>query len=217
MNKDSDEYIYEKALLSVRTQPLKSALTQCLSGKSETNPDVIIKAAILDTYTTMLKKREEGENYSSEFNDLRTVIFSLDVTGKEPLWKTMEFLMFPVRLEKLLSERDCEKLVLKEYQRVKGERIFNKWRRVSGGSNHIPDGWVIRNDEYWPVEIKRETFDKRALAQLNRYIEEFSAPGGIAIADTLTVDLPPNIEFICLDVFIESRYNKTKEMTSGIE
>lgn len=65
--------------------------------------------------------------------------------------------------------------------------------------HNIPDAWVELNGEDLPVEVKRYCFDKKALCQLQRYIDFFHTNGGIAVAEKLTVELPDNIVFISLD------------------
>lgn len=65
---------------------------------------------------------------------------------------------------------------------------------------HQPDAWVSVNGKLLPVEIKKGSFNKTALNQLMRYIKVFEAKQGIAIAEELTVELPPNIIFVsCAD------------------
>jgi len=61
-----------------------------------------------------------------------------------------------------------------------------------------PDVWVNVNGIARPVEIKKHSFDNKALKQLSRYIKVFSADIGYAVAPKLTTPLPSNIIFIPL-------------------
>ena len=77
-----------------------------------------------------------------------------------------------------------------------------------------PDSWVRVNGEEIPVEIKLNSFDKKALRQLERYMFAFGANKGIAVGDNLSVKLPRNIEFIPLsdlDRFENNEENDKEE------
>lgn len=63
----------------------------------------------------------------------------------------------------------------------------------------IPDSWVEIGGEVMPVEVKKETFGKKALDQLERYISYYKTKGGIAVAKEIRVELPENILFISID------------------
>lgn len=72
---------------------------------------------------------------------------------------------------------------------------------------HIPDLWVkdiITSVEY-PVEMKMGVFDNKAKNQLLRYMKFYNTRGGIAIAQTLTCELPENIIFMGADLFKNSK------------
>lgn len=68
---------------------------------------------------------------------------------------------------------------------------------------HIPDAWINRNGELIPVEVKVSDFNKKALKQLNRYMDVYNTRHGIAVARSLAVELPDNIEFIPFDAFTD--------------
>lgn len=60
----------------------------------------------------------------------------------------------------------------------------------------IPDAWVEFKNELIPVEIKVKMFDRRAKAQLERYMNAYKCRYGIAVGKQLTTDLPNNIAYI---------------------
>ncbi len=64
---------------------------------------------------------------------------------------------------------------------------------------HIPDSWISIDGYEIPVEIKLNNFDKRALNQLRRYMRFYGCKHGIAVARTLTIELPESIRFISVD------------------
>lgn len=57
-----------------------------------------------------------------------------------------------------------------------------------------------------PVEMKLRNFNKSALDQLQRYMKFYKCDKGIAVARSLKVELPKNIEFINLSILDE--YNE---------
>lgn len=80
----------------------------------------------------------------------------------------------------------------KNYSKVrKGKVVKNKCN-----GKDIPDSWVFRDGHLIPVEVKLNSFDKKALKQLNRYIKVYGCKYGIAVANKLTTELPKEIEFI---------------------
>lgn len=68
---------------------------------------------------------------------------------------------------------------------------------------HKPDAWIDRNGELIPVECKLHDFDTKALKQLARYMTFYHTEHGIAVARSLTIELPDNIEFIPFSDFTE--------------
>ena len=78
------------------------------------------------------------------------------------------------------------------YPKIKNVEIVD---RKHDGRN-IPDAWVKDKEEYIPVEVKLQHFDKSALNQLQRYMRAYKCSKGIAVAEKLTVELPENISFI---------------------
>lgn len=73
--------------------------------------------------------------------------------------------------------------------------------------HHIPDAWVIQNNEEKPVEVKLGKFDEKALKQLERYMRVYRCDGGIAVGRTLDVTLPSNILFIPISQIEEAARN----------
>lgn len=70
---------------------------------------------------------------------------------------------------------------------------------------HQPDAWVRLEDQDIPVEMKLHSFDKKALKQLQRYMNFYSCKKGIAVGNSLTVDLPENIVFIPISKLEEAK------------
>lgn len=69
-------------------------------------------------------------------------------------------------------------------------------RPISRVDGRVADGMIEINGRKLPVEIKRATFDRRALDQLLEYIRMYGAEGGIAAAPELSCVLPPNVQFV---------------------
>ena len=78
----------------------------------------------------------------------------------------------------------CEKMGI-------GKLSYRKCER-----HNFPDSWVEIDNEIVPVEMKKAKFDRKALAQLQRYIEVYKTSKGVAVGDELTVELPDNIIFV---------------------
>lgn len=71
---------------------------------------------------------------------------------------------------------------------------------VRSNRKHQPDVWVKKNGENIPVECKLGDFDKKALKQIQRYMDFYSAKEGIAVAKNLKCELPQNVLFIKYEV-----------------
>lgn len=122
------------------------------------------------------------------------------------------------------------KFTLKEFDDIyKGKNIninefyyqdlFNKYaEKIIDGSKvvrrkhdnkNIPDSWVKIGDEYIPVEVKLNNFDKNALNQLLRYMNAYHCNRGIAVGRKLTTAISSNIMFINNDIL--DNMNNLKE------
>lgn len=62
--------------------------------------------------------------------------------------------------------------------------------------NHKPDFWVFSFGEIMPTECKLRDFDKKALKQLQRYMEFYHCAHGVAVASDFTCEVPKNIKKI---------------------
>jgi len=72
-------------------------------------------------------------------------------------------------------------------------------------NSKFPDAWLKdRNDEFIPMEMKKDKFNSKALKQLLGYMKTYNCEKGIAIGRTLDVDLPDNIEFISLKKVVDT-------------
>ena len=67
---------------------------------------------------------------------------------------------------------------------------------IKSDGRNIPDAWVSNGTENIPVEMKKGTFNKKALSQLQRYLSKYKCNKGIAIGRDLSVEIPDNIQFI---------------------
>lgn len=104
----------------------------------------------------------------------------------------------------LLQERAANKKDEYYYQKLfndKCEIILDGVKLIKKKSiyGHYPDAWVKIGVEEIPVEVKLNDFDKKALKQLERYINVYNKKKGIAVGRKLSVELPHNIAFVSLD------------------
>lgn len=92
-------------------------------------------------------------------------------------------------------------LLFKQY----ASKIFHNCRIIHKKTDphNQPDAWVEINGEEIPVEVKLADFNKSALKQLNRYMLAFKCYKGIAVARTLSIELPKNIIFVSNDTLDE--------------
>lgn len=92
-----------------------------------------------------------------------------------------------------LKEERSEKVIFRNFQ----ERNDFDLTFIEGRKNkkNIPDAWVVIDGKECPVEAKRYEFTKKSLIQLQRYMKEFGAENGVAVASKLSVELPSNIFF----------------------
>ena len=67
---------------------------------------------------------------------------------------------------------------------------------IKSDGRNIPDAWVSNGTENIPVEMKIGTFNKKALSQLQRYLNKYKCNKGIAIGKEPSVEIPNNIQFI---------------------
>lgn len=67
---------------------------------------------------------------------------------------------------------------------------------IKSDGENIPDAWVTDGSKTIPVEMKVGAFNKKALLQIQRYLEKYNCNQGIAIGNELSVVLPNNIQFI---------------------
>ena len=109
----------------------------------------------------------------------------------------------------VLRQTVCENIIYKEifkdelyYQSIFKSHVkeilgeeYNIVDIKSDGRN-IPDAWVSDGIENIPVEMKIGTFNKKALIQLQRYLNKYKCNKGIAIGRELSVEMPNNIQFV---------------------
>lgn len=76
--------------------------------------------------------------------------------------------------------------------------------------HHIPDAWIKCDQFLIPVEVKLGKFNKKALEQLQRYMNFYKSKFGIAVGKTLTVELPDNIFYISHEALESGSWEVTK-------
>lgn len=67
---------------------------------------------------------------------------------------------------------------------------------IKSDGRNIPDAWVSDGIANIPVEMKKGTFNKKALLQLQRYLNKYKCNKGIAIGRDSSVEIPDNIQFV---------------------
>ena len=185
MNDDERKGLYELV------ESFSDALREVLEEKYEIENKLNIISELIEVDT-----EEELRDYIEEVG--QCVIFSDELLGK----------VYSVVLQNLVAwdRRGYEMY----YQRLFKENI----KKVIPNAEIIdkqvidknyPDAWVSIDGEEIPVEVKRNAFNKRALLQLQRYMNVYQKKRGIAVAATLTVELPDNIRFIPFDSFVEKK------------
>lgn len=128
---------------------------------------------ILEVTDRLFGRYTDDANY----NVLRQVVF--------------ENVMFEEMLKDEIYYQNIFKSHIKE---ILGEK-YTLVSIKSDGRN-IPDAWVSNDIENMPVEMKVGSFNKRALQQLQRYLEKYSCNKGIAIGKEPSIEIPSNIQFI---------------------
>ena len=98
-------------------------------------------------------------------------------------------------------------LFVKNFSKIRNGKVISH----SDDGKNIPDIWVEYKNGETPVEIKLHDFNKKALNQLLRYMNCYKTVNGIAVGEKLTVDLPPNIEFISLEELRNADLSKQEE------
>lgn len=73
--------------------------------------------------------------------------------------------------------------------------------RIKSQSNphHMPDGWIQLDGVAMPVEIKRDAFNGAAARQLARYMNEYGATRGVAVAKEINCPRDPRVIYIEYD------------------
>lgn len=100
-----------------------------------------------------------------------------------------------IMFEKSLKDELYYQSVFKSHvKEILGEE-YNIIDIKSDGRN-IPDAWVSNGIENIPVEMKIGTFDKKALSQLQRYLNKYNCEKGIAIGKEPSIEIPNNIQFV---------------------
>lgn len=103
----------------------------------------------------------------------------------------------------ILREVVYENIILKEMRKdeLYYQEIFkSNVKEILGDSYHLidiksdsrnfPDAWITDGFRNIPIEMKVGTFNKKALIQLQRYLEKYNCDKGIAIGKELSVELP---------------------------
>lgn len=102
-------------------------------------------------------------------------------------------------------EVDLYTLFQYNYKKLLGENA--EIIKFKNDPSHIPDFWVKLDEELIPVEIKLGAFNSTALKQLQRYMNFYKSPKGIAIGESLKTKLPENIMFFPTSSFVRRLKN----------
>ena len=92
------------------------------------------------------------------------------------------------------TESDLYPKFAKNVRKILGENA--ELIKRENVQKHQPDSWVQMNGQDIPVEIKLHSFDRKALKQLQRYMNFYNCQVGIAVGESLNVNLPNNIIFV---------------------
>ena len=92
------------------------------------------------------------------------------------------------------TEKDVYDWFRSNFKKLLGD----SWKivRRKNDSKNIPDFWLSDGHEFVPVECKLHKFDSHALRQLERYIRHYKCNSGLAVAESLEIELPAHIGFI---------------------
>lgn len=95
------------------------------------------------------------------------------------------------------NEFTIQNMFKENVEKILGSK-YHLLKEKNNNPKHIPDAWVIYEDQEIPVEVKYNKFDKKALKQLQRYMKVYKSKTGIAIGRTLETNLPDNICFVSI-------------------
>lgn len=129
----------------------------------------------------------------SAYSDMLFAVYasSLPKSSKNILSSALMYYVKCVMEE--LANQGSEKTLLDEFIKRNDHNLA--FTSKKNHPLHIPDAWVLIDGIACPLEAKSGDFDRRALAQLKRYMRHFKSPYGVAVASDLKVELPENISF----------------------
>lgn len=105
--------------------------------------------------------------------------------------------------DSLPTEQDVNKWFVENYKSLIGEEFVIIKRK--NDKSHIPDAWMVKESNYYPVEMKLHSFDKKALKQLHRYMENYDCSFGVAVGSNKECEIPENIIFVEHDICAKRR------------
>jgi len=159
-------------------------------AKDERNNDKIIMELLRFTFELCENDRhEDALKYTRLFSSIE---------GCGDLFFSLENLIQETYLYNILKQRDNEATLVSHFKARYKDVLGSEYEKIEVKQNpkHRPDMWLKHNNKKIPVEAKRGRFDKKALLQLQRYMDFYKCAYGIAVASELTVELPENILFI---------------------
>lgn len=87
-----------------------------------------------------------------------------------------------------------------EYIHTMFKKVYPTVEKRGISPKNRPDSWLYSEVfGYIPVEIKKGTFNEKALNQLERYMKFYKCDKGYAVGKELSVDLPENITFVSIE------------------
>lgn len=157
---------------------------------------------VTDSLTVAIKLLDKAakDSFKEPFN-LSKNLAVVDKAEKILISKGVAFLTHSVRstivknfLDSQPTEKEIYKWFIENYKEKLGAEFSLITRR--NDSKHIPDFWLDSPFGDIPVEVKLNSFDHRALKQLERYMEYYKTNLGIAVGRDCKCELPRNIYFV---------------------
>lgn len=93
---------------------------------------------------------------------------------------------------------------------IPGAKVVKK----KNDRHNVPDSWIELDGEEIPVEVKYGNFNKRAMDQLNRYVNAYSCKRGVAVGRALTTEFPEGYIFVSIEE-LETAQKENEKSVDG--
>lgn len=139
---------------------------------------------------------------TKSYNDLDKALDYVDEAFKDKDCCWIEHCVRETVMRWFMLSRPREKDVYSWFRQNYKSKLGNNFEIVKKESNskNIPDFWLYDGETEIPVECKIGDFNKWGLAQLQRYMNVYQCEKGVAVGNTLSVELPENITFVQFDI-----------------